>query len=358
MNTKIFEQACLLFLIILASGCVANQDQILGPGPGAPKIEQIKEITLPEFAIPSNETQNYIEREYTWTYKDRKYTWSAFFPKALYDYYKNKPRPPTRDYSVYATDPFDDSVIRQSVSSFRKTSQEEGFNERETINFVVTFVQSLQYTADDVTTPFDEYPRYPLETLIDNGGDCEDTSILVSTLLAELGYDSILVSPPQHLAVGVACTDCSGAYYQYQDKKYFYLETTGDGWEIGEMPTEYEGTTVKFYTIVPKPVITLEWSSEAAGSDPFSVTYEINITVNNQGSAAAENLVVWAAFDTTEEGKVYSKVEGEPQNLRPGEELNSIVTLSAPRGVYTRVHILVSGNNFFTQESVSEWVKN
>ena len=65
----------------------------------------------------------------------------------------------------------------------------------------VSFAQNLPYTADDVTTGFDEYPRFPYETLYDNGGDCEDTSILVSAMLRELRYGVALLHFPGHMAV-------------------------------------------------------------------------------------------------------------------------------------------------------------
>ena len=41
----------------------------------------------------------------------------------------------------------------------------------EKVNLVITFVQSLPYTSDSVTTAFDEYPQYPMETLVEYGGN-------------------------------------------------------------------------------------------------------------------------------------------------------------------------------------------
>ena len=84
------------------------------------------------------------------------------------------------------------------------------------MNFVMAFVQSLPDTIDKGTTPYDEYPRYPVETLFARGGDCEDTPILVAALLDRLGYDVALLvlENAQHMAVGVSITDTYESYYE------------------------------------------------------------------------------------------------------------------------------------------------
>ncbi len=149
--------------------------------------------------------------DYQWIFQGKEYTWNPSFSKSLYDYYKGKTRPPTRDYAVYATDPYDDELISQIVDMFKSSADENGFDEVETTNFIISFVQSLPYTPDDVTTPYDEYPRYPLETLIDNGGDCEDTAILTAVLINEMGYGAVLLDLPKHMAVGVKCEETVGS---------------------------------------------------------------------------------------------------------------------------------------------------
>ncbi|MBI4019717.1 MAG: hypothetical protein HY367_00165 [Candidatus Aenigmarchaeota archaeon] len=307
--------------------------------------------------IPADEEGKYILREYEWSFRGKEFAWRPVFAESAYGYYKNKPRPPTGDYSIYATDPYDDNLITELVSVFREAAQENGFSSLDTVNFVVEFVQSLPYTPDNVTTAFDEYPRYPMETLVDDGGDCEDTSILMSTILQELGYDAVLISPPGHMAVGVACTDCQGSYFEHQGVNYYYVETTGEGWEIGEIPTEYEGTRSRIYALVPRPIITFTWNSDVVGNSLFEATYKVTVDTKNQGSGTADNLHVWVGFDTTEEGKVYSQLESDPKQVEASGELTTTATLDVPKGVYTRLHIVVSGNNFSSKEDVSEWFR-
>jgi len=160
-------------------------------------------------------------RHYEWSFKGRKYTWDVSIPGGLYSYYQNKTRPLTTNYSVYVTDPNDDNYLKSLVEAVNRAAIRDGFTEADKINFTITFVQSLPYTPDNVTTPYDEYPRYPVETLADNGGDCEDTSILMAALLDAMGHNVILIAPPKHLAVGISGKDIFyGSYYELDNKWY------------------------------------------------------------------------------------------------------------------------------------------
>ncbi len=149
-----------------------------------------------------------------------------------------------------AKDPKDDSYVDQLVQLLNTASMKQGFTESQKVNFVVAFIQSLPYTVDSVTTPYKEYPRYPIQTLFDRGGDCEDTSILAATLLDRMGYDVALLHlrDARHMAVGVS-TAVTGSYYEYKGKKYYYLETTGDGWQIGQIPSSITSKSANVYPI-------------------------------------------------------------------------------------------------------------
>ncbi len=87
--------------------------------------------------------------------------------------------------------------------------------------------------------------------MFDGGGDCEDTSILVAALLNRLGYDTglLLLPDEQHVAVGVSLTGVSGSCYLKDGVKYYYVETTGSGYEIGEIPSEFTQTNAYIYPL-------------------------------------------------------------------------------------------------------------
>lgn len=189
---------------------------------------------------------------YGWTYEGRTWQWELPIPLSLYVEYLERPRPQSPAYWVeMAKDPKDDPYIDQLIQQINSAALAGGFTGVQKLNFVIAFVQGLPYTVDIETTPFDEYPRYPIETLFDKGGDCEDTSILVTAILNKMGYDValLLLWNAQHVAVGIALPDGSGSYYQYNNKKYFYLETTGDGWKIGEIPPDISDNRAQVYPL-------------------------------------------------------------------------------------------------------------
>ncbi|MEM7040396.1 MAG: pYEATS domain-containing protein, partial [Bacteroidota bacterium] len=61
-----------------------------------------------------------------------------------------------------------------------------------------------------------------------------------------LEYDCVLLSPPRHMAVGLVVDGYSGQHFTYEGKRYYYIETTGRNWDIGEIPTAYEGKTAVY----------------------------------------------------------------------------------------------------------------
>ena len=112
-------------------------------------------------------------------------------------------------------------------------------------NFVLRFVQEgVPYAYDIDTKGMSEYWKYPLETLYDGKGDCEDTSILYAAIMKDMGYDVALLWYEDHVAVGVALTDCSGTYYDKNGHKFYYCETTSTGWSAGQIPQKYNTAKV------------------------------------------------------------------------------------------------------------------
>ena len=115
-------------------------------------------------------------------------------------------------------------------------------------------MQSLKYAQDNVTAGIGEYPRFPVETLVDELGDCEDTSILLITIAEILGIDAVLILIPDafpdagHAAVGLALDNFSGTYYELDGIQYFYAETTAAGWQIGEVP-DLESSSAILYGV-------------------------------------------------------------------------------------------------------------
>jgi len=193
-----------------------------------------------------------VNRYYTWQYQRWQWRWDLPIPLSVYVEYIEKPRPETiYEYVDMARDPNDDYYINKMVQQINEGAQKSRLNEYQKPDLVISFVQSMPYIADDVTTPYDDYPRYPIETVFAGGGDCEDTSILVAAILDGMGYDValLLLEGARHMAVGVAIPGIEAPYYEFGGKQYYYLETTGAGYEIGVIPSNITDTTAFVYPL-------------------------------------------------------------------------------------------------------------
>jgi hypothetical protein len=220
-------------------------------------------VILPRKAYAQN--NEYYSKTFAWNYDGTHWTWNLSIPKSLYDAYKAVPvstrtRNGPEGYGFLTTT--NDHYLRILAEKLNETTTHLGYSSYDQVSFVLAFVQSLPYTSDNVTEGYNEYPRFPIETLVDEGGDCEDTSILFASLTLILGYGTVYINPPDHYAVGILGNDLKGTYWTYNNKTYYYCETTGNGFKIGQLPDQFEGQSAYVYSIdqskqfVPDVVVT------------------------------------------------------------------------------------------------------
>lgn len=103
-----------------------------------------------------------------------------------------------RSRSEFVTYEMSSGFADEMAEILSEEAEANGFTGmREQVEFVIDFVQHLPYVPDDVSTPFDDYTKFGAETLVELGGDCEDTAILLASVLqAEpFGYDMVLIQP-------------------------------------------------------------------------------------------------------------------------------------------------------------------
>jgi len=138
-------------------------------------------------------------------------------------------------------------TIEEISNKLRTISNKESFESIEEANFVLKFVQeNIEYAYDNKTKGCVEYWKFPVETLVEQKGDCEDTSVLYASILDNLGYDTALLFYQWeekdrkfgHLAVGVNIPDYNGDYILDNNKKYYYCETTNKILNVGQIPDE------------------------------------------------------------------------------------------------------------------------
>lgn len=186
---------------------------------------------------------------YTWQFRGEEWFWDLNITQKkaneVLEYYKKKPHPhrTAADFAnIYCNDPDDDKFLAALGQELKARGEIAGLDKYETIDMGISFVQGLKYVSDSASTGYDEYPRYPLETLLSQQGDCEDTAIFIATMLREMGFGSALIilpGNPGHCAVGIKGeAPLPGYYFTVNGTRYYYLETTSPGWKVGEMPEE------------------------------------------------------------------------------------------------------------------------
>ena len=111
--------------------------------------------------------------------------------------------------------------------------------DREFAEFVMICVQTIPYQYDEVSRHAEEYWKYPAETFWDGGGDCEDSSILYCTLMKAMGYDTALIVFYDHAMASIHFPNDKDNYgdevVTISGKKYVLCETTGTGYDLGEV---------------------------------------------------------------------------------------------------------------------------
>lgn len=334
---------------------ISSVDKTLSPLPSSyasssPAIQQTLELTeeISEVTLP----EETVTIKYEWIYGNSDWAWELDIPLSVYELYRSIPRAPTMDYSVYITHPYDDEYINTLASKFQQAADLKSYDEFQTVEFTAAFVQNLEYTDDSVTSSYDEYPRYPIETLFNKGGDCEDTSILLASILRSMGYDVVLIELSNHCAVGVSGEDTlHGTYWEYDGGKYFYIETTDSGWGIGELPDVYRNASAYIFPMIPTPVISHEWYME-------NKTYysELTVTITNLGSAAAYDIYVFTGFDAGN-NQIWCAQQSNTLDLEPGmESTTTVIIYPPPSGNRTRLIVQVVMGDYCVSESFSQWV--
>ncbi|HEY3420106.1 MAG TPA: hypothetical protein VGK23_06095 [Methanomassiliicoccales archaeon] len=195
---------------------------------------------------------DHLLRSYSWNYGGHGFHLNLSISGPAYYAQKNENGQPLNllypNFAAHVNSSSD--FVRQAASEIKKYAASLGYNQEQTLNLAMAFVQSIPYGLDLNTTGHVEYLRYPVETLVDGVGDCDCTSILLLSLIQtpELGYDGVLLEydgsngDSGHMAVGVA-GQFSGmyhtyTYYTFLGVKYYYCESTSEGYLAGMIPDE------------------------------------------------------------------------------------------------------------------------
>lgn len=262
--------------------------------------------------IGNSESVGTYSRRFVWRYQGDRYRWEMELPRDHYTVHSKRPR--VYDYGSYVADELTQGLFDGFCETVESISTKRGFDDREQVTFVARFVQSLPYTADDVSTDYRDYPRYPIETLVDETGDCQDSSLLLAALLFGLDYDVALARLDGHLGVLVYLPDAPGNV-EHDGREFSYIEATGTGWDVGQLPESHENDYVRLQHVHDSPALYARWRARADHE-----WISCSGTVVNRGMAPAENVRIHLTLET-KSGRTVAGVGEGCGRIEPGEEV-------------------------------------
>jgi len=185
--------------------------------------------------------------DYTRTYSLAKtdgsrYNLTLMISQSLYKLYSDKGHPSTADRFVTP------QVFSPVASEIRNVF----IDDEDFANAVLMLVHQINYSAPCNL-------KYPVETLVDNFGDCDVFSVLAASVMKVGGLDVVLLEYSDHMNLGVYLqhTPSSSrtgkiAWYSYNGKNYYVAESTGGimeagvltPWRVGEDSGEYSEATI------------------------------------------------------------------------------------------------------------------
>lgn len=157
----------------------------------------------------------------------------------------------------------DNQAVGMLVEEFNRIKKEKSLNKRQTLEMVVTSVQSIPYYlvhegTCQVASARDQFmsdyhaSRRPCLPLIKHGlqspsefaedlkGDCDTRSLFLYQILTQMGYDAAVLISFQygHSMLGVNMPT-KGGCIKHRGKKYYLWETTAKNWKLGQVPPNY-----------------------------------------------------------------------------------------------------------------------
>ena len=143
-----------------------------------------------------------------------------------------------QSYRAMVQDPSQDSLYTAILAEADKIRLQEKLSDDEYFELITVYTQSLRYETREQNPA-----KFPVETVVDLAGDCDDKSLLLAGLLSREGYPValLLFVPESHMAVGVGSDK-----YLYKNTGYTFVETTN--YSFVGVPTEKLGGNLTLYS--------------------------------------------------------------------------------------------------------------
>jgi len=182
-------------------------------------------------------------------------------PYGKYDAYHEKPHPYWGEQNLTSAREYitsNETLIAQIVDAVRNRTE----SEEEFADSLLDFVQDKGCALSIRYYPTTEW-KYPLEALVEVGGDCDVHSFLYATLMKAAGFDVLLLLSKRPVANGLphaatavhlatppahSLAEFEDKVITYDGKEYYYAETTSWNFRVGDFPSSWL-TDVDFWLV-------------------------------------------------------------------------------------------------------------
>jgi hypothetical protein len=214
------------------------------------------------------------------------YTLNIVIPQTLLEYYEEK------NHAIYSSSDFSKFVTPYSIKPIADRLWEIYQDEEDFANAALAIVHQMTYVE---TSP----GSYPVETLLDNKGDCDIFSFVAASIINAGGLEVVLFhyEEKNHMNIGVRLSSPpedtrTGTYKMtYEGETYYIAECTGGnwttGWRVGECPENLRSASAQ--------VLTLDKAETVAPgqvSASFTKLEDSNLRIEASPSFTIENGVV------------------------------------------------------------------
>lgn len=190
----------------------------------------------------------------TFRFEGRKYSVEGAVDKRIYYGATNSPRSfvstfnkseadKQADYMrAFIDDPAQKDAIDGLCDAFHEIKQEQNFSRDTYAEFMTKYVQAIPYDVERASAGLADKtlngdPRFPVQTIVDGTGDCDEKVFLLAALLKHEGYGcaGFLYGEEKHLCLGIKSEGAG-----YKNSGYEIVETTSPMY-ISEVPKSFAG---------------------------------------------------------------------------------------------------------------------
>jgi hypothetical protein len=198
---------------------------------------------------------NCLSQSYSYNYQllDRPdgstcYRLNVAIPDSLYQYYSDK------SHSLGSNTDFAKLVTPNTLKPIADSLWSIYADDEDFANGVLMIVHQIPYRE---TLPV----KYPVETMVENEGDCDLFSYVAASTMKAGGLDVVLLyyEEEAHMNVGVNLSHpphyarSETCYVTYESNQYYMAECTGGnwmtGWRVGECPDSLRHASVQIITL-------------------------------------------------------------------------------------------------------------